>query len=363
MVPLIRGCSFLEFMMRGFIGFANFIFSVDSFFPIFYFILKTYHPSEFCMNRKIKHFIGLVFFILHGSPFFAQQPSEDLVAFIARFGEKGDGPGQFNSPQAVSVDPSGFLYVADTGNNRIQKFDFQGRFVAEIGGFGWGREQFNEPVSVWAENGLDVFVADYDNQRIERYDKDLHYIGSMQSSDEWPVPLQFGYTLDVRFTAQSELFCLDGENQRVLKMDVFGNPQISFGGYDSGEGRLVNPRRLLVSTRNRVYVSDEEGGRIVVFDTYGNYLTALGGFFEKPGGMAEAATRKLLFAADSAQRRIHIFLDLKHVGSFGDEAVPGVRFEAPADIAWWNGFLYVLDKTRCEIFTFKWLGPAGESSL
>jgi DNA-binding beta-propeller fold protein YncE len=314
------------------------------------------------MNRKARIFHGLIILIVQCLALYARQPSSSPVAFVARFGEKGNGPGQFDSPQAISADPSGFLYIADTGNDRIQKLDFRGRFVAEIGGFGWGREQFNEPASVWAENGLDVYVADYDNQRIERYDKDLHYIGTMKSSDDWPETLRFGYPLDVRFTAQSELFCLDGENRRVLKMDVFGNPQISFGGYDSGEGRLVGPRRLMVSSQNRVFVSDLEGGTIVLFDTYGNYLLALGGNFEKPAGMAEAPTRKLLFAADAGQRRIHFFSDLKHAGSFGDEAVPGVRFQAPVDVAWWNGFLYVLDKTRCEIFAFKWLGPAGDVS-
>jgi tripartite motif-containing protein 71 len=316
------------------------------------------------MRLKRMRFAFLLFYIIEGGcAVFGRNLSAGGVEFIARFGGKGDRLGQFSGPRAVSVDPSGFIYVADTGNNRIQKFDPTGQFVAEIGGFGWGTEQFNDPVSLWSENGLDVFVADYDNQRIARYDKDLHFIGSLRSSEEWPEALKFGFPLDVSFTAQSELFCLDGENRRVLKLDELGNPQISFGGVDSGDGRLVTPRRLTVTPRGKVYASDEEGGRILCFDTYGNYLFTIGGgVLEKPQGMAESPNGRLLFAADTGLRRVHLFRELRYAGSFGDETLPGIRFMAPVDVACWKSNIYVLDRDRDELFLFRWLSAPGESS-
>jgi DNA-binding beta-propeller fold protein YncE len=318
------------------------------------------------MRRKRTRFAFFLFSIIEGgSAVFGQNPSANGVEFefVSRFGGKGDRPGQFSAPHAVSVDPSGFVYVADTGNNRIQKFDPTGQFVTEIGGFGWGKEQFNEPVSLWAENGLDVFVADYDNQRIARYDKDLHFIGSLLSSEEWPESLRFGFPLDVSFTAQSELFCLDGENRRVLKLDVLGNPQISFGGVDSGDGRLVTPRRVTVTPQGRVYASDEEGGRVLCFDTYGNYLLTIGaGVLEKPQGMAESPNGKLLFVADTGLRRIHLFRELRYAGSLGDEMLPGARFIAPVDVACWKSHIYVLDRERDELLIFRWLSVPGESA-
>jgi DNA-binding beta-propeller fold protein YncE len=315
------------------------------------------------MRRKRTLFAFLFFFspMAAGIAVFGRDPSAGGVEFVARFGGKGDGPGQFDAPRALSVDPSGFLYVADTGNNRLQKFDPTGQFVAEIGGFGWGSEQFNDPVSLWAENGLDVFVADYDNQRIARYDKGLHFIGSLKPSEDWPEALRFGFPLDVCFTPQSELFCLDGENRRVLKLDVLGNPQISFGGVDSGDGRLVSPRRLKVTPRGKVYVSDEEGGRVLCFDTYGNYLFTIGAsVLEKPQGMAESPNGKLLFVADAGQRRVHLFRDFRHDGSFGDESLAGVRFIAPVDVACWKDRLVVLDRERDELFIFRWISVPGE---
>jgi DNA-binding beta-propeller fold protein YncE len=281
---------------------------------------------------------------------------------MARFGEKGSGPGQFLAPQAVSVDPRGFLYVADTGNDRVQKLDASGRCIATVGGFGRGREQFNAPVSVWAENGLDVFVADYTNGRIERYDKDLHYIGSMVSSDAWPEALRFGFPLDVILTTQSELFCLDGENSRILKLDVLGNPQLAFGGYDTGDGRLVDPQRLAVSSENRVYVTDGEGGRVLVYDAYGNFLAAVEGTpLEKPAGLCDAPGTGLVLVADPGSRRVVALRGLAPVWSFGGETVPEATFSAPVDVCYRNGRLVVLDRARAECFVFQWFGAPGEA--
>jgi hypothetical protein len=48
-------------------------------------------------------------------------------------GTSGSGAGQVSSPQGVAVDASGNVYVADQGNNRIDKFDAAGNFVLAFG--------------------------------------------------------------------------------------------------------------------------------------------------------------------------------------------------------------------------------------
>jgi DNA-binding beta-propeller fold protein YncE len=40
--------------------------------------------------------------------------------FLFSFGESGSGPGQFNRPVGLSLGRAGRLFVADSGNNRIQ---------------------------------------------------------------------------------------------------------------------------------------------------------------------------------------------------------------------------------------------------
>jgi DNA-binding beta-propeller fold protein YncE len=57
-------------------------------------------------------------------------------SFIAAWGSEGAGTGQFFLPQAVAVDASGNIYVADGGNNRIQKF---GSMATPTRATSWGR--------------------------------------------------------------------------------------------------------------------------------------------------------------------------------------------------------------------------------
>ena len=60
--------------------------------------------------------------------------------FVKWWGGKGTGPGQFNVPHSIALDPKGRLYVADRGNNRIQIFDQNGKFLNQWTNFGtpWG---------------------------------------------------------------------------------------------------------------------------------------------------------------------------------------------------------------------------------
>src|SRR5215831_17496393 len=57
--------------------------------------------------------------------------------FIKSWGSKGTEPGQFGtSARAIAVDAQGNVYVADSGNKRIQVFDSNGTFKSQITGVG-----------------------------------------------------------------------------------------------------------------------------------------------------------------------------------------------------------------------------------
>jgi len=51
---------------------------------------------------------------------------------LSSWGVKGNGPGQFNNPVYITTDTTGNVYVIDSGNQRIQKFDPTGKFIEYI---------------------------------------------------------------------------------------------------------------------------------------------------------------------------------------------------------------------------------------
>ena len=52
--------------------------------------------------------------------------------WLKSWGERGNGPGQFNTPHSIAADAKGNVYVADRGNRRIQVFDGEGNFLRQI---------------------------------------------------------------------------------------------------------------------------------------------------------------------------------------------------------------------------------------
>lgn len=301
-----------------------------------------------------KYLIALFFFLFWWEIAFARQTGVS-AKFILAFGEHGEAPGQFQQPGGISTDPSGNVYVADTGNNRIQKFDGHGKLLTFIGGFGWGSEQFQRPLDICADNGLDVFVADYENNRIERYDKDLNWISSIVSNSAVDDRLQFAFPNSVSISIHGDLFIVDNENKRVLKMNTLREPVISFGGFDWGQGALSAPSRVFVSKNDKVYVSDADKSSVFVYDYYGNYLSQIGaGTLANPAGLA-LDQNNFLYVADSGNDKVFIFDSVGgalvlEIGSFGDKYG---AFQNPSDVAVFRDILYVADTDSHRVQMFK----------
>ena len=275
--------------------------------------------------------------------------------FLFSFGTEGEEPGQFRFPAGVSTDPNGNVYVADTGNNRIQKFNSKGKLLLFYGGFGWDSGQFQQPLGLSARNGLDVYVADYANRRIERYDKDLNWINSFYSDPAAEERLEFGFVNSVSTSLHGDLFLVDDENKRVVKLNAEFELEVSFGDFDWGEGALGDPARVFVSRDDYVFVSDSKEGRIVVFDYYGNYLYRIGeNILKMPAGVVTSQDGLMLFVSDVAKHQIFVFdKEGRLISQIGSQGEKFGAFQNPRDLALYNNVLYVADTDNHRIQVFE----------
>ncbi len=73
--------------------------------------------------------------------------------FIMAWGQRGSGPGEFDSPHGLAMDSAGRLFVADRSNSRIQIFNQDGEFLEE-----W--RQFGRPSGVFINKDDVIYVAD-----------------------------------------------------------------------------------------------------------------------------------------------------------------------------------------------------------
>ena len=91
--------------------------------------------------------------------------------FVTAWGSHGTANGQLNKIQDIGVYPCGHnLYVADSGNNRIQMFDSNGKFLRKWGSNGTGSGQFYYPEGIGVDSRQgNVYVADTGNNRIQLF--------------------------------------------------------------------------------------------------------------------------------------------------------------------------------------------------
>lgn len=90
---------------------------------------------------------------------------------VLQFGSNaGSGPGQFRGATDLAVDNrNGDIYVVDSGNNRVQRFDRDGRFISEFGSAGRGNSQFDRPYGIAIDKDGYIFVADTGNKRLQKF--------------------------------------------------------------------------------------------------------------------------------------------------------------------------------------------------
>jgi len=239
-------------------------------------------------NRPIKTKPFVLFAALVAGLVFVQTlHADNPPAYIFQWGSPGSGNGQFSHPQGIAIDSSNNVYVADTANDRIQKFDNNGNYLTQWGTNGSGNGQFDFPEPIAIDSSNDVYVADTSNDRIEKFDSNGNYLTQWGSSGSGNG--QFSYPQGIAIDSSNNVYVTDFYNDRIEKFDSNGNYLTQWGSQGLGNGQFSYPQGIAIDSSNNVYVADLYNDRIEKFDSNGNYLTQWGsqglgnGQFEGPG--------------------------------------------------------------------------------
>ena len=145
--------------------------------------------------------------------------------FLEAWGTSGKGPGQFklttNDPNpdangAIAFAPDGSFYVADNGNNRVEKFDKDRHFVTAWGTFGTGDGQFADAKGI-ATDGKTVYVADDARGDIQAFDTNGHFLRSFPFPFVLFTMAPSGHLFVADATGVLEL---DGTGKQLAHLDV-----------------------------------------------------------------------------------------------------------------------------------------------
>ena len=182
------------------------------------------------------------------------------------------GQGAFYGPRGIAIGANNWVYVADTGNKRIQVFEPNGEYAFQWGGGGALAGYLDEPVGVAIGPRDEVYVADTWNRRIQVFTSAGMYLREW-SIEGWDARLvaEKGDLMHeekpyLAVDAQGYVYVTDPSNYRVLVFDEQGNYILSFGKYGFDESSFALPNGVAVAEDGTIYVSDAHSNRILVFD-------------------------------------------------------------------------------------------------
>ena len=275
-------------------------------------------------------------------------------SYVTQWGAMGDGNGQFINPYGVAVDSSGNVYVADTSNNRIQKFNNNGTYITQWrglespmgiavdkSGYVYVADSFNgdtnlirkfnsngTPISQWGATGSgngqfgsaalslavdsngNVYVADSGNYRIQKFSRSGTYITQWGSQGDGSG--QFDGLSGIAVDKSGNVYVADSGNYCIQKFSSNGNYITQWGSYGSGNGQFQDTGGITVDNSGNVYVADNINERIQKFNNNGTYITQWGsqgngsGQFNSPSSIAVDSNGNV-YVADPANNNIQEF--------------------------------------------------------
>jgi len=242
------------------------------------------HPFAFYVRKDVANLLWSYGGAVPTQPLEDEYAKKTIQLPAARaIGAAGAGNAQFNFPRALAFDASGNLYVADSNNARIEKFDASGKFLLAFGTkspdgvFPAPNGAFTEIWGLAVDPQGNVYAADTWNHRIQKFDANGKFIktwgtnGDTRGVAKVDADKLYGPRA-LAVDARGNVFVADTGNKRILKFSGDGAPLAQFGGVGSEPGLMQEPVGIAVDAQGNIFVADTWNQRVQKFDANLNYV-------------------------------------------------------------------------------------------
>ena len=190
-------------------------------------------------------------------------------------GSSGSGDVQFSYPHGVSI-KGDVLYVADTGNHRVQKLTSSGKFLHKFGQYGSGQGQFNRPLAVIIDSNNKLIVSDHYNHRIQIFNENGGWLLTIDGNGTGNHSFQYPWGLALDPQGNIHVAAHGSNTIKVFTKE---------GVYVRMYGDPNGPTGLAIDDEGYSLVSECWGDCLSIYDPEGNNIHTVGNQ-ENPWGTA-----------------------------------------------------------------------------
>lgn len=247
--------------------------------------------------------------------------------------------GGFN-PNIVDVDNSGNVYIMDSGNHTVVRYDNSGTQSGQ-----WGSSMLEVPVDLAVDSQGSVFVLDQQSQfHLQKYSGDGVPFDMPPTIGTLVAPTGFF------IASNNRIYVTDSAGghygSRILVFNSYGNVMITFGEVPELAGEVYHDIAVNPQDQN-IYVLT--GSKVAVFNQYGSYLRDWQGNFSTPSGL-DIGSQGEIYVVDNVSHQVYEYDasgNLVHTFGTADLVDPG----RPAVDG--NGWMYVGDNNDQQIKVFQ----------
>ncbi|CAN5174668.1 hypothetical protein BH11PLA2_BH11PLA2_06960 [soil metagenome] len=229
------------------------------------------------------------------------------VAGTGKKGDKGDNGfadvAEFNGMHGLAISKEGAVFLADTWNNRVRRFDNEGGKIYNFAGTGEKgfagdgghitTAMFGGTFGIcYDKQTRNIYIADLGNARIRKFNEMELIISTVAGNGKKAVPKDGGKAVDeplldpraCAIDTEGNLYILErgGHSLRVVNKDgiiktVMGTGKAGTAVGKALESQMNGPKHLCIDKDNCVIIADAENHRVLRFEPKTNMVSVVAG--------------------------------------------------------------------------------------
>ncbi|CAF5037126.1 unnamed protein product, partial [Rotaria sp. Silwood1] len=229
-------------------------------------------------------------------------------------GSAGSSRAQLRYPSGIFVSPNQDMYILDTNNYRILKWQLGepiGYVVAGGNGNGGAFKQIGQSFGMFVDQNYDIYISERGNHRVSKWFNGnttagvLVAGGNGAGNTDDKLNLPWGIYVEVNGT----MFIVDRGNHRVQKWEAGASLGATVAGSTSDPGpwsyQLYDPTAITFDPYGYMYILDETNNRVQKWYPGASYgITVASGSMNLPVGMTFDRLGNLVVADSSYHRMI-----------------------------------------------------------